>query len=171
MLECASVRPPWILALLACSALLPADTIYLKNGRTIFADKVTENGPRVYYEVGDDAYAIPKTLVDHVETGGAPPPRSASPAPPKPADVPNVTGSIVGSDAVALKIIKDGRVDAEALAALERAGSADQAAAGFSLPDATNTSAVTASAPAPTSSAPLPSPRKTMSSSSATPPS
>ena len=133
MLECASVRPPWILALLACSALMSADTIYLKNGRTIFADKVTENGPRVYYEVGDDAYAIPKALVDHIEAGGAPPPRSASPSSPKPADVPNVSGSIVGSDAVALKIIKDGRVDSEALAALERAGSAEQAAAGFFL--------------------------------------
>lgn len=112
---------------------MSADTIYLKNGRTIFADKVTENGPRVYYEVGDDAYAIPKTLVDHIEAGGAPPPRSASPSTPKPADVPNVSGSIVGSDAVALKIIKDGRVDSEALAALERAGSAEQAAAGFFL--------------------------------------
>jgi tetratricopeptide (TPR) repeat protein len=112
---------------------MSADTIYLKNGRTIFADKVTENGPRVYYEVGDDAYAIPKSLVDHIETGGAPPPRSASPSSPKPADVPNVSGSLVGSDAVALKIIKDGRVDSEALAALERAGSAEQAAAGFFL--------------------------------------
>ncbi len=133
MLECASVQPPWILALLVCSALMSADTIYLKNGRTIVADKATENGPRVYYEVGDDAYAIPKSLVDHIETGGAPPPRSASPPSPKPADVPNVSGSIVGSDAVALKIIKDGRVDSEALAALERAGSAEQAAAGFFL--------------------------------------
>ena len=133
MLECASVRPPWIFALLVCSALMSADTIYLKNGRTIFADKVTESGPRVYYEVGDDAYAIPKSLVDHIETGGAPPPRSASPSSPKPADVPNVSGSLVGSDAVALKIIKDGRVDSEALAALERAGSAEQAAAGFFL--------------------------------------
>lgn len=133
MLECASVRPPWILALLACSALVSADTIHLKNGHTIYADKATENGPRVYYEVGDDAYAIPKSLVDHIEKGGAPPPRSASPSSPKPADVPNVSASIVGSDAVALKIIKDGRVDSEALAALERAGSADQAAAGFFL--------------------------------------
>ncbi|MFI5087182.1 MAG: peptidase MA family metallohydrolase [Terriglobales bacterium] len=119
--------------MLACSALMSADTIYLKNGRTIFADKATENGPRVYYEVGDDAYAIPKALVDHIEAGGAPPPRSASPSSPKPADVPNVSGSIVGSDAVALKIIKDGHVDSEALAALERAGSAEQAAAGFFL--------------------------------------
>ena len=133
MLECASVRPPWILGLLACSALLSADTIYLKNGRTILADKVTENGPRVYYEVGDDAYAIPTSLVDHIESGGTPPPRPASPASPKPADVPNVTATIVGGDAVALKIIRNGRVDAEALAALEHAGSAEQAAAGFFL--------------------------------------
>jgi len=133
MLEFASVRLPWIIAVLACSALLPADTIYLKNGRTIFADRVSENGPRVYYEVGEDAYAIPKSLVDRVEAGGAPPPRSAAPAVAKPADIPNVTGSIVGSDAVALKIIRDGRVDAEALSVLERAGNAEQAAAGFFL--------------------------------------
>jgi hypothetical protein len=111
---------------------MSADTIYLKNGRTIVADKATENGPRVYYEVGDDAYAIPTSLVDHIESGGAPP-HSASPSLPKPAEVPNVTANIVGSDAVVLKIIKDGRVDSEALAALEQAGNAEQAAAGFFL--------------------------------------
>jgi tetratricopeptide (TPR) repeat protein len=133
MLEFASVRPPWIIVVLACSALLPADTIYLKNGRTIFADKVSENGPRVYYEVGEDAYAIPKSLVDHIEAGGAPPPRSSSSAAAKATEVPNVTASIVGADTVALRIVKDGRVDSEALTVLERAGNAEQAATGFFL--------------------------------------
>ncbi len=133
MLEFASVRPPWILVFLACSAGMSADTIYLKNGRTIFADKVTENGPRVYYEVGEDAYAIPKSLVDHIEAGGEPPPRSVSPAAPKAAEVPDVTASIVGSDAVAVKIIKDGHVDSEALSILERSGNAEQAAAALFL--------------------------------------
>ena len=133
MLECASVRAFWIIVLITCSGLVSADTIYLKNGRTIVADKVTVNGPRVYYEVGEDTYAIPKSMVDHIESGGTPPPRSSSVAPAKPADVPNVAASIVGSDAVALKVIKDGRVDTEALALIERAGNADQTAAAYFL--------------------------------------
>ena len=44
-----------------------ADTIHLKNGRTIVADRVRENGTRYEYEIGEDIYAIPKTSVDHVE--------------------------------------------------------------------------------------------------------
>ncbi|MGZ4823109.1 MAG: peptidase MA family metallohydrolase [Terriglobales bacterium] len=131
MLKFANVRVPWICTMIACSAFATADTIYLKNGRTILADKVSENGPRIYYEVGEDAYAIPKSIVDHIEAGGAPPPRSPSRPVPAPADVPNVAANMAGSDAVALKIIKDGHVDSEALAALERAADAQQAAAGF----------------------------------------
>ncbi|MBZ5628608.1 MAG: tetratricopeptide repeat protein [Acidobacteriia bacterium] len=131
MLEFASVRAFWIIALIASSGLVAADTIYLKNGRTIVADKVTVNGPRVYYEVGEDAYAIPKSMVDRIESGGAPPPRSSSGAPVKPAEVPNIAASMVGSDAVALKIVKDGRVDTEALALIERAGNAEQTAAAY----------------------------------------
>ncbi len=132
MLECASVRARVLILLIACSGLSSADTIHLKNGRTIYADKVTVNGPRVYYEVGDDAYAIPKDIVDHVESGGAPPPRSA-PGTARPTEVPNVAATIVGSDAVALKVIRDGRVDTDALSALERAGDADQSAAAYFL--------------------------------------
>ena len=49
-----------------------ADTIHLKNGRTIVADHVRENGTHYEYDIGDDSYAIPKNAVDHVETGGMP---------------------------------------------------------------------------------------------------
>src|SRR5437763_16406816 len=49
-----------------------ADTIHLKNGRTILADHVRENGNRCEYEIGDDSYAIPKTAVDRIEAGGMP---------------------------------------------------------------------------------------------------
>ncbi len=133
MLEFASVRSRVLIILIAWSSLVSADTIHLKNGHTILADKVTVNGPRVYYEVGEDAYAIPKDLVDHIESGGVPPARSVPGAPVKEAEVPNVTATVVGSDAVALKVIKDGKVDSEALSALERAGDAEQAAAGYFL--------------------------------------
>jgi tetratricopeptide (TPR) repeat protein len=123
------------MALVAVSAISSADTIYLRNGRTILADKVTEDGPRVYYEVGEDAYAIPKTLVDRIEAGGGPAPSSFAPAASrtKLADVPDVTANIAGADAVAVRVIKAGKVDPEALAALEQAGNADQTAAGYFL--------------------------------------
>src|SRR5579862_6735475 len=49
-----------------------ADTIHLKNGRTILADHVRENGNHYEYDIGDDSYAIPKSVVDHVEAGGMP---------------------------------------------------------------------------------------------------
>src|ERR1700726_3300724 len=49
-----------------------ADTIHLKNGRTIVADHVRENGGRYEYEIGDDTYAIPKNSVERVEAGGMP---------------------------------------------------------------------------------------------------
>jgi tetratricopeptide (TPR) repeat protein len=59
--------------LLALSCTSSADTIYLKNGRKILADVVKEKGDRLEYSVGDDTYAIPKSSIDHVESGvGAP---------------------------------------------------------------------------------------------------
>src|ERR1700729_3071343 len=48
-----------------------ADTIHLKNGRSIVADHVRENGNHYEYEIGDDSYAIAKSTVDHVDVGGA----------------------------------------------------------------------------------------------------
>src|ERR1700722_246672 len=49
-----------------------ADTIHLKNGRTIVADHVRESGTHYEYEIGDDSYAILKSAVDHVDAGGMP---------------------------------------------------------------------------------------------------
>ncbi len=49
-----------------------ADTIHLKNGRTILADHVRENGNHYEYDIGDDSYAIPKSSVDHIDAGGMP---------------------------------------------------------------------------------------------------
>jgi hypothetical protein len=48
----------------------PADVIHLKNGRTIWADEARENGARVEYEIGDNSYAIPKSKVERIESGG-----------------------------------------------------------------------------------------------------
>src|SRR5579864_7009475 len=66
-----------------------ADTIHLKNGRTIVADHVRESGNHYEYDLGDDSYAIPKSVVDHVDAGGMPNPAVSGAA--KVADLPAFT--------------------------------------------------------------------------------
>lgn len=99
-----------------------ADTIHLKNGRTIFADHVRETGNRYEYDLGDDSYAIPKSVVDHVDAGGMPTPRTAVAA--KIGDLPSFAPADSLANDIDLfgKIIKDGKVDTEVLVALESKG-------------------------------------------------
>lgn len=109
------------LALLVANA--GADTIHLKNGRTILADHVRENGNRYEYEVGDDTYAIPKASVDHIEAGGVPV-HSAGQA--KGAELLSFTpaDSLANEGDLVGEIIKEGKVNPEGLASLEGKGNA-----------------------------------------------
>ena len=115
------LRVTFLLVCLAPALGVRADTIHLKNGRTIVADHVRENGNRYEYDLGDDSYAIPKTAVDRVDTGGLAT-RNSSAA--KLADLPALAppdtlaneGDLVG------KIINEGKVNVEALARLEGKG-------------------------------------------------
>jgi tetratricopeptide (TPR) repeat protein len=104
-----------------------ADTIHLKNGRTIVADHVRENGNHYEYDVGDDSYAIPKSLVERVDAGGMPV-HTASGA--KVADLPTFTpaDSLANEGDLVSKIIKEGKVDADVLASLEGKGNAELSA-------------------------------------------
>ncbi len=104
-----------------------ADTIHLKNGRTILADHVREDGNRYEYEIGDDTYAIPKASVDHIDAGGMPV-RSAGQT--KTADLPTFTpaDSLANEGDLVGKIIKEGKVNPEALASLEGKGNAELSA-------------------------------------------
>jgi tetratricopeptide (TPR) repeat protein len=111
-----------VLALASADAF--ADTIHLKNGRSIVADHVRESGNHYEYDIGDDSYAIPKSMVDRIDAGGTP--AQSSSAAGKAADLGNFQpadtlaneGDIIG------KIIKDGKVDTDVLAALEGKGNA-----------------------------------------------
>jgi len=105
-----------------------ADTIHLKNGRTILADHVREKGNHYEYDVGDDSYAIPKSVVDHVDAGGMPT-RSVSGAA-KVADLPAFTppDSLAHEGDLITRLIKNGKVDPEALAALEGKGNTELSA-------------------------------------------
>jgi tetratricopeptide (TPR) repeat protein len=104
-----------------------ADTIHLKNGRIILADRVRENGARYEYEIGEDTYAIPKSSVDRVEAGGVPVHTAAST---KVADLPTLApvDSLAGEGDLAGKIISEGKVNQEALASLESKGNAELSA-------------------------------------------
>jgi tetratricopeptide (TPR) repeat protein len=114
----------WILL---ASAQAPADTIHLKNGRTILADHVRENGSHYEYEIGDDSYAIPKNSVERVDAGGAPANLSTgSNKSDLPAFTPVESISVPGD--LPQTVIKDGKVDPDALSKLEGQGSAELSA-------------------------------------------
>jgi tetratricopeptide (TPR) repeat protein len=120
--------------------LLPAlpasgDVIHLKNGRNIWADQVRENAgnrDRVEYVVGEDTYAIPKSSVDHIDSGGAPPVRSGGSGSDIP-DIKPVAPSFDHESDVAIKVIRDGKVDTEALASLAGGGNSEVAATAYFL--------------------------------------
>jgi len=113
-----------------------ADVIHLKNGRTIWADHVRENGNRVEYDVGDDSYKISKSSVESIEAGGLPPAYASSPsaqgsAKDIPAFVPE--DGLAGHQDLATKVVHDGKVDLDALTALEGEGKPDLSATAYFL--------------------------------------
>ena len=116
-----------LLCLAPALARSHADTIHLKNGRAIVADHVRENGNRYEYEIGDDSYAIPKSSVDRVETGGLP---ASSAGGAKVADLPTFAppDSLANEGDLVAKIIQEGRVNSDALSALEHKGNAELSA-------------------------------------------
>jgi hypothetical protein len=137
LLECAIVRVPVIFLFLS-GLLLGAhgasgEVIRLKNGRTIYADQVHENGSHLEYEVGEDSYAIPKSVVDRVEAGGVRPEYGSTPRGNGSEAAPSITPSdnLRGEPEVIDKIIRDGKVDADALSALEQQGNAPVTAAAY----------------------------------------
>jgi len=133
LLECASMR----LRVTPLSAMMLAfaftaawgDTIHLKNGRTILADHVRENGNRYEYDIGDDTYAVPKTSVDRVEAGGMS--EHATSASGKTlSDLPAFTpvDNLANEGDLPQTIVRGGKVDTDALAKLEGKGNAELSA-------------------------------------------
>jgi tetratricopeptide (TPR) repeat protein len=114
----------WLLAPTGASA----DTIHLKNGRTIVADHVRENGTHYEYDIGDDSYAILKSSVDHIDAGGMPAQAASGGA--KVGDLPTFTpaDSLANEGDLVAKIIKEGKVDPDALAGLEAKGNVELSA-------------------------------------------
>ncbi len=126
-----------LIIVLIAAVCAPADTIYLKNGRRILADRVRQGPTHVEYDIGDNSYAIPKSLVDHVDATGMPASEAAPTAPEaqkSAAEMPAFTPSVsVDGSQVAVSVIKDGQVDTSLLDSLDRSGNAQMAAAGYFL--------------------------------------
>jgi len=132
------VRAPVILLLLCGLALVavsaPAEVIHLKNGRTIWADRVRENGSHLEYDLGDNTFAIPKSLVDRIDSSAAPPLSAAADANLKDLhDLPALAPpeALTRDSVLTDKIIHDGRVDDDQLSGLERSGDPQAIATGY----------------------------------------
>ena len=141
MLECAPVRPFSIIVLLAVAVPCVGDvTIHLKNGRTIVADSVAEKNGRVQYNIGEDEYAIPKSAVERIENAPSQPLSGERVRPGRdsgalvhsPAALPTTAfRGLPAADRLMSRVVRDGKVDDEALAVLERGDNAEVTAAGF----------------------------------------
>lgn len=101
-------------AVTAAPSISLADVIHLKNGRKIVADVTREESKQVFYERGGGEFAIPRSLVDHIEKSSAPseetPPAERSgipardlPLPPPPAVEPSADASS--------RVIRDNSLD------------------------------------------------------------
>ena len=122
------VRVTFVLGIALVSAAAWPDTIHLKNGRTILADHVQEKATQYEYEVGDDSYAIPKSVVDHIDAGGLP--SHAGGSAKSIGELPSFasTASLGNEGDLQADIIKDGKVDLDALSKLDGKGNAELAA-------------------------------------------
>jgi tetratricopeptide (TPR) repeat protein len=128
----------WVFAafLVATAVCSFADVIHLKNGRKIWADHVRENAAKIEYDVGDDSYAIPKSSVESIEAGGSPPAyASSSQGQANSKELPALAldDTLTGHADLASKVVHDGKVDDEALDALEKEGKPELTATAYFL--------------------------------------
>jgi len=117
--------------MLLAAGTAAADTIVLKNGRKIYAEHPREVNGTVEYDVGDNTFAIPKSSVERIDSGGMAPVSSASASTPDLPPPVTATATIKHVDTVTSKVVKDGRVDPEALAAMDQDSNPEMAAAAY----------------------------------------
>ena len=121
--------------ILICAALLAgaasADVIRLKNGKSIVADEAREVNGRVEYSIGDNTYAISSRLVERIDAGGTPasshPPLESTP------EIPLSQPRLASAPGLERRVIREGKVDAEALMAWEREADGPAAAQAYAL--------------------------------------
>jgi tetratricopeptide (TPR) repeat protein len=114
-----------LLLVAAATDLARPDVVHMKNGDVIYADRVTQTANTVRYEVGDDAYTVPKSRVERVEAG--------IPVPIRRMDLPNYTPATpaVGEGELFEQIIQQDSVNRDALNQIESRGNAPLTAVAF----------------------------------------
>jgi hypothetical protein len=124
-----------IIIILMLLPALPAgaDVIHLKNGRTIWADQVRETKDHVEYDLGEDTYAIPKASVERIEAGGIATGHGGSGAAANAPDITPPAPTFNHEADVAEKVIRDGKVDPDALSSLGQASNPEVAATAYFL--------------------------------------
>jgi tetratricopeptide (TPR) repeat protein len=109
-------------ALLSVSGRAVADTIVLKNGRRIVALSAVEEGDKVKYLTSAGELSLPKSIVDHIEKGGAVTMAGSPGADAANLDIaPPAAQPISGgdSDAIERAAVHDGAIDRPYIAKLE----------------------------------------------------
>jgi tetratricopeptide (TPR) repeat protein len=107
-------------ALCWVGAAARADTIVLKNGRRIPALSVREDGDKVTYQTSAGELSLPKSIVDHIEKGGAMPTGDSPAAAAANLDItpPAMTVTSGGSE-IENGAVHDGAIDRVYIAKLE----------------------------------------------------
>jgi tetratricopeptide (TPR) repeat protein len=100
----------------ALASTAEADSIHLKNGRTIVADQVRDNGERVEYDVGENSYAIPKSLIDHIDTADSTKGLSSAPLASIEVEHPHLAGAQLNN------LTAETRITPELLSSIEQSG-------------------------------------------------
>ena len=120
----------WSIVVLCASA--GADTIVLKNGDRIVVDSAEEINGSIHYTIGDNSFALPKSIVAKIETGAGPEASTAAATMPV-VDLPKPGAEISFSGALLDRVIRRGVVDTDALRAIEREGNDEQTGAAYSI--------------------------------------
>src|SRR5262249_53680415 len=100
-----------------------ADTIVLKNGRRIIALSVVEVGDKVRYQTSAGELTLPKSIVDHIEKGGAVPmelPGAAAGAASLGITAPAAELPGSGSSEIEKATVHDGSIDREYIAKVDQ---------------------------------------------------
>lgn len=106
------------------------EIIRLKNGDAIYADAVKDENNHVQYEIGDDIYTIPKSLVRNIESGPAPQ-AAHSTAASLPVPVYTPVTPLIGEEQLLNQVVRGGHIDRDSIRAIEAQGNSSVTAIAY----------------------------------------
>jgi tetratricopeptide (TPR) repeat protein len=118
----------------APTASAQGNTIVLKNGRRIVALTVTQDGDKVRYETSAGELALPRAIVDHIESGGMPTQGGSMDGGKlslKPPEAAAADSALTGKTEIEAAVIRDGEVDRNYVARLENEALSGQSLANW----------------------------------------